>query len=123
MPQIPTWEWIEWTVIAKENREKSLAASTINTWNLLVREVKSIANVQKIILKRLDAYGEKLRDLEQEVCITSNAANSGVDKVEGVKKARRIMEVKMLKTFDFMNGKLDYIHEKIDELEENNSKV
>ena len=88
-----------------------------------MRELKSIANVQKIILKRLDAYGEKLRDLEQEVCITSNAANNGIEEVEAVKKARRIMEVKMLKTFDFMDGKLDYIHERIDELEENNSKV
>ena len=70
MPRIPTWEWIEQTVIEKENREKSSAVSTINTWHLLVREVKSIANVQKIILKQLDAYGEKLRDLKQEVCIT-----------------------------------------------------
>ena len=123
MPQIPTWEWIERTVIAKENREQSSVASTINTWNLLVREVKSIANVQKIILKRLSAYGEKLCDLEQEVCITSNAANNGVEEVDGVKKARRIMEVKMLKTFDFMDGKLDYVHERINKLEENNSKV
>ena len=72
---------------------------------------------------RLDAYGEKLHDLEQEVCITSNAANNGVEEVEWVKKARRIMEVKMLKTVDFMDGQLDYIHERIDELEENNSKV
>ena len=88
-----------------------------------MREVKSIAYFQKIILKRLGAYGEKFRDLEQEICITSNAANNGVEEVEGVKKARRIMEVKMLRTFDFMDGKLDYIHERIDELEENNSKV
>ena len=29
------------------------------------------------------------------------------------------MEMKMLKTFDFMDGKLDFIYERIDEIEEN----
>ena len=32
------------------------------------------------------------------------------------------MEIKMLKTFDFMDGKLDFIHERIEEIEENRSK-
>ena len=32
------------------------------------------------------------------------------------------MEVKMLKAFDFMDGKLDFIYERIDEIEENRSK-
>ena len=70
-------------------------------------------------MRRLDAYGERLRNIEQEVCITSNAANNGVGEIEGVKKARRVLEIKMLKTFDFMDGKLDYIHERIGEINEN----
>ena len=73
-------------------------------------------------MRRLDAYGERLRNIEQEVCITSNAANNGVEEIEGVKKARRVLEIKMLKTFDFMDGKRDFIHERIDEIEENQSK-
>ena len=116
MPRIPTYEWIERTVGAKNNRKQS---SVTSTWNLVVREVKVIAKTQAIILRRLDAYGERLRNIEQEVCITSNATNSGVEEIEGVKKARRVLEIKMLKTFDFMDGKLDYIHAKIDEIKEN----
>ena len=119
MPRIPTCEWIERTVGAKDNREKSSATSA---WNLLVREVKLIAKTQAIILRRLDAYAERLRNIEQEVCITSNAANNDVEEIDGVKKARRVLEIKMLKTFDFMDGKLDFIHERIDEIEENQSK-
>ena len=61
----------------------------------------------------------RLRNVEQEVCITSNAANNGVEEIEGIKKARRVLEIKMLKTLDFMDGKLDYIHERIDEINEN----
>ena len=120
MPRIPTCEWIERSVGAKNNREKS---SATNALNLLVREVKLIAKTQAIILRRLDTYVERLRNLEQEVCITSNAANNGVEEIEGVKKARRVLEIKMLKTFDFMDGKLDFIHERIDEIEENQSKI
>ena len=104
MPRIPTCEWIERTVGAKNNREQS---SVTSAWNLAV------------ILRRLDAYGERLRNIEQEVCITSNAVNRGVEEIEGVKKARHVLEIKMLKTFDFINGKLDYIHERIDEIKEN----
>ena len=114
-----TCEWIERTVGAKNNREKSSATSA---WNLLVREVKLIAKTQSIILRRLDAYAKRLRNIEQEVCITSNAANNGVEEIDGVKKARRVLEIKMLKTFDFMDGKLDFIYERIDEIEENQSK-
>ena len=73
-------------------------------------------------MKRLDAYGKRLRNIEQEVCITFNAANNGVEEIEGVKKARRVLEIKMLKTFDFMDGKLDFIHERIDEINENQPK-
>ena len=116
MPRIPICEWIERTVCEKNNREKSSATSA---WNLLIREIKLIANNQTIILKRLDAYGERLHSLEQEVCIISNAANNGIEEIDGVKKARRVMEMKMLKTFDFMDGKLDFIYERIDEIEEN----
>ena len=116
MPRIPTSEWIERTVGAKNNREQS---SVTSAWNLVVREVKVIAKTQAIILRRLDAYGGRLRNIEQEVCITSNAANNGVEEIKGVKKARCVLEIKMLKTFDFMDGKLDYIHERIDEIKEN----
>ena len=103
----------------KNNREKYAATSA---WILLIREVKLIANNQAIILRRLDAYVQKLRNLEQEVCITSNAANNGVEEIESVKKARRVLAIKMLKTFDFMDGKLDFIHERIDKVEENQSR-
>ena len=116
MPRIPTCEWIERSVGAKNNREKS---SATNALNLLVREVKLIAKTQAIILRRLDAYEERHRNIEQEVCITSNAANNGVEKIEGVKKARRVLEIKMLKTFDFMDGKLDFIHERIENQSKN----
>ena len=104
---------------AQNNREKSSATSA---WNLLVREVKLIAKTQALILRRLDAYAERLSNIEQEVCMTSNAANNGVEEIDGVKKARRVLEIKMLKTFDFMDGKLDFIHERIDEIEDNQSK-
>ena len=80
------------------------------------RSTRGQSNFQAIILRRLDAYGEGLRNIEQEVCITFNATNSGIEEIEGVKKARRVLEIKMLKTFDFMDGKLDYIHERIDEI-------
>ena len=83
MPQIPTCEWIERTVGAKNNREQS---SVTSAWNLLVREVNLIAKTQAIILMRLDTYGERLRNIEQEVCITSNATNNGVEEIEGGKK-------------------------------------
>ena len=73
-------------------------------------------------MRRLDAYAERLRNIEQEVCITSNAANNGVEEIDVIKKARRVLEIKMLKTFDFMDGKLDFIHERIDEVEKNQSK-
>ena len=73
-------------------------------------------------MKRLDAYAERLRNLEQEVCITSNAANNRIEEIDGVKTARPVMEIKMLKTFDFMDGELDFIHVRIDEIEENRSK-
>ena len=116
MPRIPTCEWIERTVGAKNNREQS---SVISAWNLLVREVKLIVKTQAIILRRLDAYGDRLRNIEQEVCTTSNAANNGVEEIEGVKKAPRVLEIKMLKTFDFMDRKLEYIHVRIDEINEN----
>ena len=116
MLRIPTCEWIERRADAKNNREKSVAT---NALNLSVREVKIIAKTQAIILRRLDAYGERLHNIEQEVCITSNTANDGVEEIESVKKARRVLEIKMLKTFDFMDGKLDFIHEGIDEIEEN----
>ena len=119
MPRIPTCEWIERTVGAKDNRDKF---SVTSVWNLLVREVKLIGKTQAIILRRLDAYGEGLRSIGQELCITSNAANNGVEEINGVKKARRVLEIKMLKTFDFMDGKLDFIHERIDEIEKNQSK-
>ena len=120
MPRIPTCEWIERTVGAKNNREQS---SVTSAWNLVVHEVELIAKTQAIILRRLDAYGKRLRNIEQEVCITSNAANNGVEEIEGVKKARRVLEIKMLKTFDFMDGKLDYIHERIDEINEKQPKI
>ena len=113
MPRIPTCEWIERTVGEKNKREKSLATIA---WNLLIHEVTLIAKNQAIILRRLDAYAERLRNLEQEVCITSKAANNGVEEIDGVKKARRVLGIKMLKTFDFMDGKLDFIHERIDEM-------
>ena len=48
--------------------------------------------------------------------------NNGVKEIDGVKKARRVLEIKMLKTFYFMDGKLYFIHERIDEIEENQSK-
>ena len=73
-----------------------------------------MTKTQVIILRRLDAYVERLRNLEQEVCISSNVANNGVEEIEGVKKAHRVLGIKMLKTFDFMDGKLDFIHERVD---------
>ena len=93
----------------------------MHAWNLLVREIKLIAYRQEQILKRLDAYGDRLHNIKQEVCIASNAANVGVEEIKGVKSARRILEVKVLKTFDFMDGKLDYIHERMDQIKENSS--
>ena len=107
MPRIPAWEWVERTVGEKNNREKSSATSA---WNLLIREVKLIANNQAIILRRLDAYVERLRNLEQEMYIISNAANNGVEEIEGVKKARRVREIKMLKTFD-MGSLISFMRE------------
>ena len=80
MPRIPTSKWIERTVGAKNNRKQS---SVTSAWNLVVREVKVIAKTQAIILSRLDAYGERLRNIEQEVYITSNAANNRVEEIEG----------------------------------------
>ena len=69
-------------------------------------------------MKRLDTYADRLHNIEPEVSIASNAANVGVGKLEGVKKTRRILEVKVLKTFDFMDVKLDYVHERMDQIEE-----
>ena len=118
MPRLPTHKWIERTVRDKYAREKLVEP---REWNLLAREVKLIADRQDLILKRFGAYGEKLHNLEQEVYITYNAANNGFEEIAGVKNARRVVEVKVLKTFDFMENKLDYIQERIDKLEGNKS--
>ena len=39
----------------------------------------------------------------------------------GVNKARRVLEGKILKTFGFMDGKIDYVHERIDKIEKKES--
>ena len=118
MPRVSTHESIERSVRDKFAREKSFEKCA---WNLLVREVKLIARRQNVILERLEAYGKKLYNLQQEVHIASNATNSGVEEIASVKKTRNVMEVKVLKTFDFMDNKIDYIHESIDKLEGNKS--
>ena len=71
-------------------RDKYLREETqhICAWNLLVRVIKLIVFRQEQILKRLDAYGEKLHNVEQEICIAANAANAGVEEIEGVNNAR-----------------------------------
>ena len=93
----------------------------IREWNFLVREIKLIVFRQEQILKRLDVYGDKLHSVEQEVCIAANAANAELEEIEGVKKARRVLEVKILKSFDFMDGKIEYVHKRIDKIEEKKS--
>ena len=90
----------------------------ICAWNNLVREIKLIAFRHEQILKRLDAYGEKLHNVEQEACIAANAANAGVAEIEVANKARRVLEGNILKTSDFMDRKIDYVHERIDKIEE-----
>ena len=118
MPRTPTYEWFEKTVREKYVREKSFES---HTWNSLVREVKLIAYRQNLILKRLEAYEERLHDIEQEVCIASNAANNGAEEIVGVKKARDILKFKVLATFDFMDdrveAKLGIIRERINKIE------
>ena len=95
MPRVPVHEWIERTVWEKYVRENT--QERMQVWNLLVREIKLIACREEQFLKRLDAYADRLQNIEQEVCIASNAVNLGVEEIEGVKKARRILEVKVLK--------------------------
>ena len=83
MPRITTHEWVERAVREKYVHKKSFES---HAWNSLVREIKLIAYRQDLILKRLDVYGERLHNIEQEVCIASNAANNGVEEIVGERR-------------------------------------
>ena len=91
---------MEQTVREKQASERKSQGRT-ETWNHLAREIKKIAHNQELIFRRLDAYGERIRNIEQEVTIAVNAANSATEEVEGPSKVRKLMEDKLLDTFDF----------------------
>ena len=74
MPRIPVCEWLAETVRAEQSERISQDRNEAS--NHLIREVKIIAHRQNLIFKRLDAYGKRLRDVEQEVAIAVNAANN-----------------------------------------------
>ena len=108
MPRTPVYAWIEHTVRENKASERK-SQGRIETWNRLAREIKKIVYNQELIFRRLDAYGERIRNIEQEVTIAVNAANSATEGIEGAAKARKLMEDKILDTFDYR----DLIAEKI----------
>ena len=106
MPRIPVSVWLEKTIRAKQSGEIE-NKNRIERENNLIREITIIQNRQKQILRRLDNYGERLHNLEQNLGIADNAANNSVIEVESAKRACKILQYKTLKTFDFMDDKLD----------------
>ena len=112
MPHIPVSVWLEKTIKVKQSREIE-NKNRVEKENNLIREIKIIQNCQKQILRRLDNYGERLHNLEQNLGIADNAANNSVIEAESAKRACKILQYKVLKTFDFMDDKLD---KKFDEM-------
>ena len=112
MPRIPVIVWLEKTIRAKQSGEIE-NRNRVERENNLIREIKIIQNCQKQILRRLDNYGERLHNLEQNLGIADNAANNSVIEAESAKRACKILQYKVLKTFDFMDDKLD---KKFDEM-------
>ena len=106
MSRIPVSVWLEKTIRAKQSGEIE-NKNRIERENNLIREIKIIQNRQKQILRRLDNYGERLHNLEQNLGIADNAANNSVIEAESGKRACKILQYKTLKTFDFMDDKLD----------------
>ena len=112
MPRIPVIIWLEKTIRAKQSGEIE-NRNRVERENNLIREIKIRQNCQKQILRRLDNYGERLHNLEQNLGIADNAANNSVIEAESAKRACKILQYKVLKTFDFMDDKLD---KKFDEM-------
>ena len=123
MPRIPVSAWLEETVREKQASERNNQGRN-ETWNCLVREFKIIAYQQKLIFRRLDAYGERLRNVEREVTIAVNAAISALEEIEGERKARRVLEGKILKIFDFFDdtvvAKFEAVYRELEKLKSNN---